>query len=164
MRFPTDPERQLKIEALVEALDALPVDGVLKYAAASKIADEDDADRTKDLLRAAVKRAELQSSARFGNVRNVGIRRLTAEELPGIGSATRSRIGKAARKGFVRLSDIRSNDVPQTLRSRLDAERSVLGAIASMSRETTVKKIERGEKTAPQIASLTKTKKQETDQ
>jgi len=166
MRFPTDPERQLKIEALVAALQELPVNGVLEYRKAARVAEEPDGHKLRDLLRAAVKRAEGEMSARFGTVRKVGVRRLTVEELPGIGSATRSRIGRAARRGFVRLSDIRSNDVPQTLRSRLDAERSVLGAIASLTRETNVKKIETGQKTGPQIAAqaFPKSKKEESDQ
>ena len=161
MKFPTDPARQLKIEALVDALKLLPVNGVLKYLDAAQAAGEDDDGKLRNLLRVAVKRAEGEISARFGTVRKVGVRRLTVDELPGIGSDTRSRIGRAARRGFMRLSDIRANDVSGPLRARLDAERSVLGAIASISRETTVKKVEQGEKTGPQIASVLTGKKKE---
>ena len=163
MKFPTDPARQLKIEALLKVLKELPVDGVLHYRKAALAAGEADGLKLRDLLRAAVRRAEAEMSARFGTVRKVGVRRLTIEELPGIGSATRSRIGRAARRGFMRLSDIRSNDVSAPLRARLDAERSVLGAIASISRETTVKKVEQGETTGPQIAAVL-TRKQEVEE
>jgi len=76
---------------------------------------------------------------RLETVRSVGIRKLAAAEVPGIGAAARRRIGRSAALHARRLSGLKYNDITPEAQTRIDLERSLLGAIQGMATSVTTK-------------------------
>lgn len=152
MPFPTDPDQALRREAVAALLRALPVGGVLPYRDAGAAAGLDGA-TLRFLLKGARELVERETGARFATVRKVGVRRLETAEIAGIAAAARRSINRKARQAFRRLSDIRANDLDAAARTRIDAERSVLGAISVMTRETTTARVLESASTGPVLSA-----------
>lgn len=130
--FQSNPKRAALIAKLRQALSELPVGDMLTYPDAHRLTGVVDRRNLTELLGVARRLEERETSARFSAIWNTGIKRLTAEEIAGIGSETRNKIAKRARVGVRRLSDLRVNFTPEE-QARVDAERSLLGAIAALS-------------------------------
>jgi hypothetical protein len=132
-KFQTNPKTQVEIEALMNALLALGPDDLLTYTAMNQLVGYPVRQTPWAMLRAR-DRAEQETGLRFATVRGEGLVRLTADNLPGIGMAARSRIGRIAKRNGQRLTDLRGyNKIDRRLRARLDAERSLLGAIGEVA-------------------------------
>lgn len=99
------------------------------------------------------KRGNLMSACRvvsrehgipIATVRKVGVKRLLPSELPSIGDQTGTRIGKIARRGVKRMLEGASrNHLDAQTRSAMNARVSVLGAIASVSSNKGIQRVER---------------------
>lgn len=146
----TSPERQIEIERLTTLLMELSVDGVVDYGALSAAIGRNvqEAD-TRPILIAARKRAEKLTGQRFETLRAVGIKRLAAVDVPGIGLNARARIRRASSRAFKRLTDLSYNDVDSRTRARIDAERSVMGAISALTKEQSITTVREGSTTGP---------------
>lgn len=153
MTFATSPDTQIKVEALALALRALPVGEVMPYAAAATACKEPDRGRLGALLVRARKSVEQAEGSRFATVHRIGIKRLAAEDMPGIGSHARARIGRIAKRQFHRLSGIRANMSAET-QAQIDIQRSLLGAISEISKPSAAEKLQkRGDVTGPMVAA-----------
>jgi hypothetical protein len=130
--FATNPELQLEIEKLYEALNELAPDGLLSYETMSRLLGYSIKQKPWVLMRAK-KRFENNTGLRVGTVRGEGVRKLTAEAVPGLGAVARKRIGRIAKRGSEQLIDLRYNDIDSRVQARIDAERSLLGAISAVA-------------------------------
>ena len=154
--FTTQPENEIAISLLVEALRALPVGGVLTYATASGAIDEDVQGRARRLMARARAIVEREDGSRFGTVPGIGIKRLETADVLGIGAGYRRHIRRTSKRAFDRLSGLRLNDLTEDQRKRLDAERAAFGAISLMTTERSVATIEKntGETALPVASTL----------
>lgn len=149
---PSTPEMQIEIERLAKALRAVPVGSVLTYTDASKAIGRDVTNGARFVLQKARDAVEKSDGIRFGTVYREGIKRLAADDVPGIGREVRKRIGRAAKRGFNRMSGLSYNDIKPDIRAQIDAERSVLGAIHSLTAQVAVTKVSEGTQTGPMPA------------
>lgn len=129
MSFDTLPENAADIHVLEKLLEALPIDGVLTYQQM-----EDAIGRPiqahRFLLLRARENVEERAGALFETVRQVGMKRLQAADMPDVGLSSLRKIKRSARRGMERLSNVRANDLSETDAHRVLAYRSQLGAIA----------------------------------
>ena len=133
MPIATNPELQIEIEKVMTALTELGPDEILTYDELTHLLGYHPREKPWVVLRAK-QRVEKEQGVRFASVRGVGPKRLSTEALPGIGQFARQRIGRIAKKDANRLIDLRAyNDIDKKTQSRIDAERSLLGAISAVS-------------------------------
>jgi hypothetical protein len=130
---PTNPEYEKIVQALVDALAAVPVGDTLAYIVANKIAGRDIQKRSRYLLIKAQARAEKQYGCIFESIRSVGIKRLNASDAPEVGLAAIRGVRRKAKRGARRLSNISSNSQSDPERKRTIAYSSLLGTIAMMA-------------------------------
>lgn len=145
----TNPQIEIEAAAIARLLMELPIDGVLSYADASAQIGRDVTNGARFSLMKARRIAEKECGSLFATVRQVGVKRLPASHVAGVGADVRKRVGRAANRGYERLTAIRYNDLDGSSRTRVDAERSLLGAISSLATSPTVKKIEAYTTTGP---------------
>jgi len=132
MKFTTNPQTQVDIEMLANALAALGPDDLLTYDGMTNLVGYDVRARPWAMLTAR-DRVEKETGLRFGTVRGEGYCKLTAADLPGIGMAARAKVRGLAKRAAARLTRLRYNDVDTRLQARLDAERSLLFAIGAVA-------------------------------
>lgn len=148
--FSSRPELQIEIEKLTKPLTEMAVGQTVTY----------------DDLRAAVggpykpwslirARAivEKETGLRLEAVHGVGIKKISAEDVAGIGSSARRKIGRIAKKQSARLTGLSYNDLSDEVRTKVSIERSLLGAISAASRCSAAKAVEPHVSTGPQVAS-----------
>lgn len=133
MFTPTNSEHTAIIEKLTEALAALPIGGTIVYSKLSEIAGRDVSDRYRYLLVKAADNAEKQLGCIFESVRGVGVKRLTASEIPDVGLAAIRKIRRGAKRGSKRLTRIGTNSLSESENRRVVASRAMLGAIATIA-------------------------------
>jgi len=75
---------------------------------------------------------------RLGTVRSVGVKKLSASEIPGLATAARKKIGRTAKSTIKRVQGLAYNDMAREDRQRLVMEQSVLGALAALSKDKSV--------------------------
>lgn len=138
MKFQTSPENQALIDKMAAALQVCPAGTIISYADISP--DGEPIQPRRWLLSAAVKAAESVTGSRFATVRNVGVKRLRPDDLPGIGSEYIGRVRRTAQRGVARL-ETRDNLPPDTLR-KVTAQRSQLGAVALFTKPSATEKLE----------------------
>ncbi len=139
---PTSPQIALEAGRIAAALAALPVGGVLPYEEASRLIGRDVRGPARFALIKARRQAEAETGHLFEAVRGEGLRRLGAAHVAGVGLASRRRIGRAAKRGFERLSRLSYNDLEPPARAAIDRERSLLGAIHGMASQPTARKVD----------------------
>ncbi len=145
--FTTSPDRQIRIERLTRYLRDLPIRAVATYDDLSAHLGEDvKADRLA-LIRAR-KVAEQETGMRFATVHGEGVKKLDAASIPGIGEEVRKGIARKARRQSERLVGLKYNDIDGPMQARIDAERSILGAIAATAR-VSPEKVEQHTSTGP---------------
>jgi hypothetical protein len=127
--FQTNPQTQIEIELLAEALAGLAPEQILSFDEMTTLLGYPVKQASFWVLLAAREKVEKETGLRYGAVRGIGVRRLDAKSLPGIGMGARSRIGRLAKRHGKRLTGLRYNDIDHRLQARLDRERSLLGAI-----------------------------------
>lgn len=133
MSFTTNPERQIKIERLAKALRDLPIRAIATYADLSAQLGEDVRTERLALMRAR-DLVEKETGMRFATVHGEGVKKLDAAAIPGIGEEARAQIARRARRKHAKLTGLKYNDIDPALQTRIDAERSLLGAIAATAR------------------------------
>lgn len=133
MPYATNPELQIELEKVMGALRELGPDEILTYDELTHVLGYHPREKPWVLLRAK-QRVEKEDGIRFASVRSVGPKRLATEDLPGIGQFARQRIGRIAKKDANRLTDLRGyNDIDRKTQTRIDAERSLLGAVSAVA-------------------------------
>lgn len=149
MPFATKPEIEIEVETLVKCLAELPIDAVLSYEDIVQALGYDPRDERHYVLTRARQRAE-KSGFRFETVHRIGIKKMSGEAIAGIGARARRKIGKVARRQSERLTNL-SYNVTGEQRAKIDAERSVLGAISAVT-SMPITKIEPVATTGPIVA------------
>jgi hypothetical protein len=149
--FSTNPETEIEVDALAKALVAVPIRETISYAALSEVVGY-DVQRKPFALFKARKRVESDTGLRLATVKGEGIKKLDAEAIAGIGAAARKNIARKAARQAQRLTGLRYNDIDATTQARIDAERSLLGAISAMSK-TDIERVEEQTRTGPVVAA-----------
>lgn len=144
----TSPERQIEIERIAEMLAALPIGETLTKKAMAQALGGNPSPWS---LIAARKRVEQETGLRFETVHKIGVKKLEAGAIIGIGAAARKRIRRMARAQSARLTGLRYNGIDATTQARLDVERSLLGAISATAAEPARKQVETHAPAGPQI-------------
>lgn len=129
MSFTATPEIEADIQALSAALEACPIGETVSYAALSEAIGR-DVRNCRHVLAAARRQAEENTGHLFQTIRTVGVKRLTAEEIPAVGLGVMRHVRRSARAGMNRLAAVRVNDMPEGEARKIIAHRSMLGAIA----------------------------------
>jgi hypothetical protein len=136
-----------EVRALADHLQTIPHGTSISYVQLSAIAGFDVCIKRHCLARArALVMAEI--GAGFDCERGRGLRRLTAEQVPGIGMATRKHCRLAARRAHRAMTAIMKgfNDVDTPTQRKFLAETSVLGLLELISRDRYVTRLERRER------------------
>ena len=149
--FNTSPDRQIRIERLAKFLRDLPIREVATYEALSDHLGEDVKSDRIALIRAR-KVAERETGMRFATVHGEGVKKLDAAAIPGIGEEVRKGIARKARRQSERLVGLKYNDIDGPMQARIDAERSILGAIAATA-NVKAEKVEIHTSTGPIVPS-----------
>lgn len=147
--FNTSPETQIEIDVLASILESLPINGIASYDQLSEAVGYRVNDKPFALIKAR-KQIEERTGMRFGTVRMEGVKKLSSEAIAGIGADARKAIARKAKSQAKRLTGLRYNDIDGEKRARIDAERSLLGAIAATAKAD-VKKVETLTPTAPVV-------------
>jgi hypothetical protein len=126
----------VETRAVAEVLKSTSYGEIIPFAALSAAIGRDIKARRWVIL-AGMRVALRESGAAFAAVRGVGYRRLTAEELPSLGSTARTRIRRIASRGQKALEEsARSfNDLPENTKRDVLKEQTALGMIAMLSRD-----------------------------
>jgi hypothetical protein len=150
LNLTASPKRAVQIDRLTEALTALSIGQVISYETLSKIAGE-PMGSTSYAVRRALSRAEKETGALFGNVRNEGFQRLRAEHAPGVGGKANDHIRRHARKTERRLGSWRPpNDATQSQIAEVAAYRAHMGMVASIATKNIIKSLTKSiEEAAP---------------
>lgn len=131
--FPTNPELQIEIEKITEALMNLGPEQMLSYEEMNRMLGYDMKKTKPWVLMRAKQRIEKHQKLRLATVHGQGVKKLTAEQVPGIGAYARAHIGRVAKRTATRLTDLGYNDIDKKTQSRIDAERSLMGAISAVA-------------------------------
>ena len=134
--FNTNPETAIEVDAVSNMLTQLPMTEILSYASIGEALGYDCQRKPFSVFKAR-KKAEAETGLRFETVRGVGIRKIDSAAVVGIGAAARRRIARHAKYQAIRLTGLKYNDIAPEIRSRIDAERSLLGAISATARAST---------------------------
>lgn len=128
----TDPQTAIEVEKLAILLSELATEETVTYETLSEAVGYSIQHRPFTLIKAR-KIVEEQSGLRFSTVMRIGVKKLPATAVPGIGVVARKRIGRAAKRQAKRLTGLKYNDIDSRVQARIDAERSLLAAISTVS-------------------------------
>jgi hypothetical protein len=127
---------------------------IISYDELSTLVGRDVKDKDRYVLQSALRKA-LSHNYVFGNIRKVGFKRLSDEEIVGTGANTISRTGRLSRRGIKKLASVRNfNELPQPAQVKHNAAMSILGMISHASRRKQVQAIERRAEYAQDKLSL----------
>lgn len=143
MSFKSSPETEAEIATLIEMLRVLSVGDVIGYGTMSEAIGRDTQGIARLSLIRARKTVEKEDGIRLATVFNTGVKRLAAEDIPGIGSHARRRIGRTAKTAYKRLSDIRGSNVSPEVQRNINVQRSLLGAITLFTGSKAEKRVEK---------------------
>ncbi len=146
--FRTAPETAADISAICELLKALSFDETATYDRISAAIGRDVRGTSRWVLVKAIRQAETETGSLFASVHRVGIKRLRAADAHNVGRSSMRRIRRAAGRTHQRLGYVRGNDVTGQDRAKIEAYRSVFGAISALSREGVAQQVEQA--AAPQ--------------
>lgn len=149
--FSTNPEVEIEVEALAAILQSLPMGETASYHALSEAVGYSVQHKPFALMKAR-KRVEEATGLRFETVRKEGVKLLHGDAVVGIGASVRKQIARKARRQSQRLTGLRYNDIDAGTQARIDAERSLLGAISATAKAD-VERIEAETRTGPMVAA-----------
>lgn len=149
--FSTNPELEIEVDTLSTVLKALPMGGVASYASLSEAVGYPVQKKIFALMKAR-KKVEDETGLRFATVRGEGVKLLPADAIAGIGASVRKGIARKAKRQAARLTGLRYNNIEKGEQARIDAERSLLGAISATAR-TNVSEVEKQTQTGPVVAA-----------
>lgn len=128
-----DFARSTQTLALIETLQAASIGAVVTYGTLSQAIGEDVQNGARHFLYSAQK-ALLDDGIAFGTVRNTGLKRLAADEIPAIGDAALLHIRRSSKKARKRMGVVNTmNDAPNDVRIKINATASLLGVIEHFS-------------------------------
>lgn len=148
----SSPELAIEVELIATILAEIPIGSTASYDAISRAINRPVQER-RHALEKAVRMIEERDGTRFATVRGLGVRKLAGADVAGIGAFARQKIARTAKRTSRRLSGLRYNDVPPESRARIDAERSLLAAIASAAADESIAKVEANTTTGPIAAT-----------
>lgn len=149
--FSTNPEVEIEVEALANILASLPIREVASYQQLSDAVGY-DVQRKPFALMKARKKVETDTGLRLETVRREGVKKLDGEAVAGIGAHARKLIGRKAKRQAQRLTGLSYNDIDAASRARIDAERSLLGAISATAKAD-IERVEAETQTGPMVAA-----------
>lgn len=128
--------------AIMEFLKTVSIGEVIGYDKISDLISQ-PIQQNRHYLYSAMR--SLQSDGlSFGTVRGMGVKRLSAEEVPTIGDNAIIRIRRSSRNARKKMQVIsRMNDVDNSTRVRVNATVSILGVIEHFSNGKSVKDAEK---------------------
>lgn len=128
-------------KALTDLLATAKIGDTVAYASMTEAIGRDVQTKARYVLQAATARIQRDSGYVFSAVRNVGMKRLSPEEIVTTTTGPLAKIRRTARRGRKRLSTVsRHNEpLPPGLQSLQYAHASVLGAVEHMARDASVK-------------------------
>lgn len=148
----TKPEHQNRIEKIENFLKDMSNSQLSSYQEISEYCGFDVLDHRVSLIQAR-KNVEKSQGSRFETVYRQGIKKLGGDGVVGIGAVARRRVTRIAKTQSARLTGLRYNDISPAMQSRIDAERSLLGAIASTASTQSIERVEAETSTGPIAAS-----------
>lgn len=128
--FETNPENAAIIEKLADMLAEISIGNILTYKDANAATDRDIQHKHRYLMEAAREQAEKQLGCIFECVREVGFKRLAAEECPEVGLTALRGIRRKAKRGMSRLDRLNTNSLDGSGQRRVIAYKAGLGACA----------------------------------
>lgn len=149
--FSTNPETEIEVERLTKVLSNLPIRSIASYAELSQAVGYDVQERPFTLMKAR-ERVEKQTGLRFATVKGEGVKKLDGASVAGIGAAARKVIARRAKRQAARLTGLSYNDIDASSQQRIDAERSLLGAISATAKAD-IAKVEQEARTGPVVAA-----------
>ena len=139
----TKPTFELSFETklLMRLLGAVPVDGTLTYGAIGAELSQ-PVESFRGSLSAARRILMRDEGIVFATIRKVGIQRIAGATITNSVAADRGMIRRKATRTLTKLAAVARDTLDAADRSRLDAEASLMGVIASVSRDSAVTKLE----------------------
>jgi len=125
--------------ALADLFAATPVGGTVTYAAMTQAIGRSIADR-RYLIPRAAHVATRETGAIFGSVRRVGYQRLAPQDAHMLGSHTRSRIRRSAKRtaDAIVAAVTATNDMPDAAKRRAYAEVNAMALIRHIATDKQV--------------------------
>lgn len=147
----SNPEIQIEVERLAAILRGLPIRATATYAELSETVGY-PVNRKPFALLKARKLVEQETGMRFATVRREGVKKLDGADVVGIGAMARKLIARKARTQAARLTGLSYNDIDSGKQARIDAERSLLGAISATAKAD-IERVTQVASTGPVVAA-----------
>lgn len=139
----TIPEISVDTRLLYQAIQELEPDEIIEYSKLSKLIGRDVRGAARSNLMSARKMAERDDAIVVECVQNVGIKRLTDQEIvSSVGGHARKRIRRTAGRAVRKLHAVEFDKLSTTEKIRQNAELSQLSAVKAFSGDNTTKRIE----------------------
>lgn len=148
-------EQKIETQRIVKLLSALSDGETLTYAEIDRAVGCDVRAVCAHLIRSARKVVERDQMVIIDTVKGVGLKRLVPGQAIGVIKATRQRVQKAAKRGFVRSAHIAYESLTKEEQQKLNAERTVLAFTSEVGKTKTVEALE--SKTAADALTLAQT-------
>jgi hypothetical protein len=132
-----------QVRRLADRLIGTSIGALASYGALSDAVGQDVL-RRRHWITTALRVAQREAGAVFVCEKNVGYRRLTVEEIPGVGFTSRKHIRSTARRASraIVAGLTGSNSVPESVKLRASTELAVLGLVEHLSSNRQVVKHE----------------------
>ena len=158
MSFPKPaPSLSVDTKILTDRLAQCSIGDIVAYEELTKLIGRDVCTIARSNLTQAVRRM-LRDGIVFGTIRGVGIKRLTDEEIVGVGPQTISKFRRASRRASAKLANVQDfNGLPQAVKTTHHMSLSVLGVLTYLTKPSNVRKLETRIETAQQALPLQRT-------
>lgn len=153
-QFTASAENESAIARLEELLSMISVGGTEPYQRLAVASGKDILRRDRHLLQRAIKRGEKSLGCVFVSVRNVGIKRMLAEESGNIGFAALKRGRRLYGRAADRIDNIRTNDISDTALKQNIALISQLRVLAAQSNGRELRHELRAERAAQTVKPI----------
>jgi len=138
----TIPSLSIDTKLLGDRLSALSVGSILTYEDLSGSIGRNVRLEARSNLTSAIHRL-LRDGYVFATVRGVGIKRLSDQEIIGVGLDVVQKVRRAAGRAQTKLAAVQDFDsLPRDSKTQHQVAMSVLGVLRHMTKSTTVKKLE----------------------
>lgn len=130
-------------QLLYDKLATLNIGDRLGYAELSKLIGSDVQEDARGRLQTAIRKLRNDDRIVIGTVRGEGVERLDDSGIIGEGDRVIKHIGKAARRGAKIILCVKDFDgLPNDMKIKHNSRLSALGALAQMSKGSSIKSIE----------------------
>lgn len=140
---PSMAQLSIDTQLLIQRLDKCAVGDVVEYQELTNAVGRNIQTKARSNLDTARRHLRLRGKW-FGCVKNVGIKRLTDQELPGVLPDGRKRVNRMARKYMQVSACFESFDqLPDDVKQNVLGHQSIFGVILLFTRRESMKKIEK---------------------